>query len=98
MPQTRTGRWTLILAAVAAAWFATFFGLVIGGQRGGDTFFSNPWLAGTITAGTVAAVVAAGVGLVSITRVGERSVAVFVATAFGLLVFAYAVAEIAMPH
>jgi hypothetical protein len=84
---------------VAATWlFAAFFALVISGQKGGDTFFSNPWLAGTMTAGAAAAIAAAGFGLFSIVRERERSIAVFVTTTFGLLVLAYAILEVAFPH
>ena len=83
---------------MAACLFAAFFGLVLGGQKGGDTFFSNPWLAGTITAGAVGAIGAVGAGLYGIVRKRERSAAVYVATTFGLLVLAYAAAELAFPH
>ena len=73
-------------------------GLVLSGQKGGDTFFSNPWLAGTITAAAVSAVAGAAAGLDSILRHRERSPAVLVTTTFGLLVLAYAIAEVAFPH
>lgn len=98
MPRSRSGRWSLTMTAVAVCLFAAFIGLVVGGQKGGDTFFSNPWLAGTITAGAAVAICASGVGLFSIVRDRDRSPAVLVGTAFGLLVLAYAVAEMAFPH
>jgi hypothetical protein len=86
------------MAAVALCLFGAFFGLVVGGQRGGDTFFSNPWLAGTMTAGTAFAIAAGGAGLFSIVKKRDRSWTVLVTTGFGLLVLAYTVAEIAFPH
>ncbi len=98
MPSSRSGRWSLILAVAAVCGLAAFYGLVIGGQRGGDTFFSNPWLAGTMTAAVVCAIAAAGAGLYGIVRARERSAVVFATTTFGLLVLAYAIAEVAFPH
>jgi drug/metabolite transporter (DMT)-like permease len=88
----------LKLTLVAAFLFAAFFGLVLSGQKGGDTFFSNPWLAGTITAAATSAIAGALAGLYSIVRHRERSPAVFVTTTLGLLVLAYAIAEVAFPH
>jgi len=98
MLRSRSARWSLILAVIAVCWFAAFFGLVIGGQKGGDTFFSNLWLAGTLMAATASAVAAAGAGFSSIVRDRERSIAVLITTTFGLLVLAYFVAEVALPH
>jgi hypothetical protein len=98
MPQSRPGRWSLILALMAAYLFAAFFCLVISGQKGGATFFSNPYLAGTIIAATASAVGAGGAGLYSIVAERDRSIAVFITTTVGLLVLAYAIAEVAFPH
>ena len=98
MPRSRSGRWSLTMTAVAVCLFAAFIGLVAGGQKGGDTFFSNPWLAGTMTAGATFAIAAGGAGLFSIVRNRDRSLTVLVTTAFGLLVLAYTVAETAFPH
>ena len=98
MPRSRPARWALVLI-VASAWlFAAFFALVISGQKGGETFFSNPWLAGTATAGAGSAIAAAGFGIYSIVRERERSIAVFITTILGLLVLAYAILEVAFPH
>lgn len=98
MPRSRPARWALILMVGSAWLFAAFFALVISGQKGGDTFFSNPWLAGTITAGAGTAILAALLSIYSIIRERERSVSVFVTTALGLLVLAYAILELAFPH
>jgi hypothetical protein len=78
--------------------FVAFFGLVLGGQKGGDTFVLNLWLAGTITAAAVSAGAGAWAGLDSILRHRERSPTVLVTTTLGLLVLAYAIAEVAFPH
>lgn len=98
MPRSRPGNWSLVLVVVAAWLFAAFFALVIAGQKGGDTFFSNPWLAGTMTAAAVCAIGAAGAGLFGIIRARDRSVSVFITTSLGLLVLAYTIAEVAVPH
>ena len=98
IPRSRSGRWSLIFSAVAACLFAAFFVLVLSGQKGGETFFSNPFLAGALTAGATSSVAAGIAGLYGIVREHERSLAVFVATTFGFLVLAYAIAEGALPH
>lgn len=98
MPRSRSARWSLNLTLGSVFLVAVFSGLVLSGQRGGDTFFSNPWLAGTGSAAAVSAIVAAVVGLYSIVRDHERSPTVFVTTTLGLLVLTYAIAEVAAPH
>lgn len=98
MPRSRSARWSVNLVLGSVLSFAAFFGLVLSGQKGGDTVFSNPWLAGTITAAAVSAVAGAAAGLDGILRLRERSPAVLVTTTFGLLVLAYAIAEVAFPH
>ena len=98
MPTTRLGRLALRLDAAAAALFVVFFALVAAGERGGDTFFSNPWLAGSILGAAAAAVAGGAVGVTAVARRGERSRLVYVVILFGALVVAWVVLEIAFPH
>ena len=60
MPQTRMGRLAVGGDVISLVFLGVFVGLVSSGQRGGDTFFSNPWLAWSILAAGAAAI-AAGV-------------------------------------
>ncbi len=98
MPSTHLGRVCGGLGAVAVAFFVVFFGLVAGGQRGGETFFSNPWLATAILTAAASAIVAAAVGLTAVFRESERAVVVFVIIALGIAVLLFAVAEVVFPH
>lgn len=45
MPKTDLGKWSVGLIVVFFLLFAAFRILVVSGQRGGETFFSNPILA-----------------------------------------------------
>ena len=98
MPSTQLGRVCCGLGAVAVVFSIIFFALVAAGQRGGDTFFSNPWLASTILTAAASATVAAAVGLIAVFRESERAVVVFVIIALGIAVFLFAVLEVVFPH
>jgi len=94
MPSTGQGKWAAGLLGLAVLCFAGFFGLVIAGQRGGDTFFSNPALSVPI----LTAAVAAGVCGVLARRAGDRSLIPVAGIAVGTLVLIWTTAEIAFPH
>ena len=98
MPRTPLGRLAVVGDVVALVLLGVFIGLVSGGQRGGDTFFSNAWLSWTILLAAGASIAAGGAGLVCIATRRERSVAVSVAAVLGLLVLAWVLAEIFVPH
>jgi len=87
-PKTNLGKWSAWLIFACAVSVALFGIRVALGRRGGDTFFSNSIL--TITIPILVAVpsgIAAVVtGLISIVRRKERSISVYVAVAFGLVV------------
>jgi hypothetical protein len=97
MPSTTIGKWAGRLLALSAAFFAFFFGLVATGQRGGDTFFSNPALSITVLAAAGAAVAAGGFGVIALRR-RDRSVVVIVSIIAGIVVILWIAAEIAFPH
>jgi hypothetical protein len=95
---TPLGRWSTRLLAVSVALFGTFFALVAAGEKGGDTFFSNPWLASSILAAATLAVVSGGAGLTAIVKEHERSGWVWFAVVLGAIVIAWVTAEIVAPH
>ena len=97
MPSTDQGWWSAGLLGLAVLCFAGFFGLVMAGQRGGDTFFSNPALSIPILSAAVAAV-AAGVCGVLARRAGDRSLIPVAGIVVGTLVLLWIAAEIAFPH
>jgi hypothetical protein len=82
---------------LAVLCFAGFFGLVMAGQRGGDTFFSNPALSVPILTAAVAAVAAGVCGVVA-RRAGDRSLLLVAAIVVGAVVLFWTGAEIAFPH
>ena len=97
-PSSSLGTWSVRLIAVALAFFILFFVLVASGQRGGETFFSNPLLAITILLAGILATGSFFIGIIGIARIRERSVLVFLATTAGLLVLLFGLAEIIFPH
>lgn len=97
MPLTSMGKWAGRLLALSAGFFTVFFGLVATGQRGGETFFSNPALSIAILAAAGAAVAAGGVGVIASQR-HDRSVVVILSIIAGTLVTLWVAAEIAFAH
>jgi hypothetical protein len=85
------------LLLLAAALFALFFGFVATGERGGETFFSNPALALPISGAAIVAVAAGGTAIAARRR-GDRSLLVTVAIGVGTVVVLWIAAEIAFPH
>ncbi len=98
MPHTHLGRISCRLGILSLTFFAAFFALVAAGQRGGDTFFSNPWLASTMLAAGASAIAAAAAGLAAVIRQSERALSVVATIAFGAVVLAFALGEILFPH
>ena len=98
MPRTSLGRLCCRFGLSSVGAFVLFFGLVASGQRGGDTFFSNPWLTLPMLAAVGLAIAAAAAGLVAVLRRSERGWSVFVITAAGLLIGAFSAAELLFPH
>ena len=97
MPETTSGRWAGRLLGLAALLLAAFYGLVALGQRGGDTFFSNPSLSITILGAAGSAVVAGGFGVDALVH-RERSFVVFLAIVVAVLVIWWTMMEILFPH
>jgi hypothetical protein len=98
LPTTTPGRWSLLAVAAFGVLVAFFAILVAAGQRGGDEFFDNLWLALPGLAAYLAAVAAFGLGVLAIITSGERSITVVAITILGFLVTAFGVLEVAFPH
>ncbi len=97
-PTTYLGKRAAWLIFAFAVSLASFGILVASGQRGGDTFFSNPILPAPILFAATSGIAAFVTGLISIVRRKERSISVYVAVAFGLFVLVFALGEIISPH
>ena len=97
-PSTRLGWWSVGLAVGFFAFFGLFQALVASGQRGGETFFSNPWLALSILTAAVSAIAAGATAAVAIFWRRERSFFSVVALFLGLFVAVFVLGEIVVPH
>lgn len=97
MPSTNSGKWAGWLTGLFVALLALFFGLVEAGQRGGETFFSNPVLTIPMLGAAASAIAGGVMGVIALTR-RDRSVIVFVAILVGLFVLVFTVGELAFPH
>ena len=97
-PSTRLGWWSAGLVVGFLAFFTLFQVLVASGQRGGETFLSNPWLALSILAAAVSAIAAGVAAAVAIIWRRERSIFSFVALFLGFFVAVFVLGEIVYPH
>ena len=92
------GKWSTGLVIAFFLSFAVFQILVVSGQRGGDTFFSNPTLTIPIMLAWVSGISALVTGIIGIVKSRERSVLGFLATLIGLFVLIFSLGEILFPH
>ncbi len=98
LPSTPAGRWSGACLLGVLLFFGTMNALVLAGHRGGDTLFSDPWLAWT-GLGSLAWVMAGGVlALVAIVSKRERSIVSFVALGLALLLSIFLLGEVVSPH
>ena len=97
MPSTNYGKWAGWLLGGFVALLALFFGLVEAGQRGGETFFSNPLLTVPMLGAAVSAITGGVLGAVALKH-RDRSPIVFLSIVVGLFVLVFTVAEFAFPH
>jgi hypothetical protein len=98
VPGTRAGAWALAAMAGVFVFYGLFHIPVALGQRGGDTFFSNLYLAVPVLLIGLSGVAAFLAGLYAVIRRRERAVFVFIATLVGLFVLVFIIGEIACPH
>lgn len=98
LPVTRTGWRSVFLLAAFAVFLSLFFILVAAGQRGGEEFFDNLWLALPGLAAGLSAVSAGATAAFAVGFRRERSPLVFFALIVGLLVAIFLLGEIVSPH
>lgn len=97
-PSTRMGWWSAGGFVGSILFLVLFNALITSGQRGGDTFFSNPWLALTILASAILAIASGVLAVVAVGRNRERSIFGFLAILLGLIVLVFTIGEITFPH
>lgn len=97
-PGTRMGWWSTGFFLAFVALLILFYALVGSGQRGGETFFSNVYLALSILAAGASAIVSGILAGIAVVRNRERSLLAFLAILLGLLVTIFVMGEVAFPH
>ncbi len=97
-PKTSSGKWSIGLIISFLVFMAIFFYIANLGERGGDTFFSNPKLAITILLAAISGIFAFFIGIYSIVKKKDFSIFVILSTLAGLFVLYWALAEILFPH
>lgn len=97
-PSTRLGWWSVGLLIGFFVFFSLFSLLVEFGQRGGETFFSNPWLASTMLVAASSAIAAGVTALVAVFGRRERSLLSILALLIGMFVLTFVLGEIVSPH
>jgi len=98
LPTTGLGRWAILAVAAFVGFVAIFALTVASGQRGGQEFFDNLWLALPGLGAYFSAVAAFVLGVGAIAASGERSISVVAVTIVGLFVTAFGVLEVLFPH
>ena len=98
LPATAAGRWSIRFLTIGVLFFVLFQLLVLSGQRGGDTFFDNLWLAIAILPAGLGFLSGGAAAAVAVIRRRERSFLAFIALLIGLLVLIFISGEFISPH
>ena len=98
VPKSAPGKWSIGLIGGLVLFFVLLRLLVISGQRGGETFFSNPALAISGLLAGACGIAAFFTGIFSIIFRRERSVLIFPAVIIGLFVLSFCLGEVLSPH
>ena len=99
LPKSVPGKWSLGLIVLFFLLYGLFMFLVmVLGQRGGDTFFSNLFLAVPGLLMAASGIAAFFTGIFGVVKRRERAILVFVSTAIGFFILLFCSAEILFPH
>lgn len=98
VPRTRAGWFAVANFAAFVACLAALYSLIAAGQRGGDRFFDNLWLALPALVAGASGLLAGISAALSIALWRERSIAVMFVLIVGLLVTAFLLAEFVGEH
>jgi len=98
IPKTILGKLSVGLAILFFLILSLFYLLCALGQRGGDTFFSNLFLAIPGLSMAISGIAAFFTGFFSIFKKRERAILVFLSSTVGFLVLFFVLAEILFPH
>lgn len=98
-PETKSGKWSLVFF-LAIIVLSIFFIIAISifNQRGGETFFSNLYLAIPMVLIYISGVLGFITGIISMGKSKKRSVAAIISTIICLVVTLYGLMEMVFPH
>jgi len=98
LPRTPLGRGAIALIGLHVVTMIVhrLIAPITGG--GGQRFFDNPWMAGTLLLAGAFAVGGGSLGAFAIVARGERSILVFLTVLYGLFVLVFAAGEVLIPH
>lgn len=91
-------RLALVLVGLHVVSMLFFGALVDAGQRGGEQFFDNLWLSGTILFAGLFALTAGVMSVIAVAFRRERSIISWAIILFGLFVLTFALGEVLVPH
>jgi hypothetical protein len=98
VPKTLSGKWSVGLVGAFFLFIFIFAMLVVSGQRGGETFFSNLSLTVPMLIAAASGIAALVTGIVGVLKSRERAVLVYFAIFVGLIVLLWGLAEVISPH
>ena len=85
-PVSLPGKWSIALIGFFMLFLLIHNIMIITGQRGGLTFFSNPWLASSLLGASLSAIASFIAGFLAVIKYGERSIFVILCSLIGLMV------------
>ena len=97
-PKTSWGKWSVGFTLALILFFAVFLILVLSGQRGGETFFSNLLLTVPMLLAGTCGVAAFVTGLAGIIKSKERAILVYLAIFIGFEILIFGLGEFLVPH
>jgi len=98
LPTTSLGKWFVLFVVCFALSIAALYLLIFLGERGGEGFFTNLWLAIPGLLAGVFGILSFLVGVFAILKQRDRSVLTIAATILGLFVLLFVAGEILFPH
>ena len=98
LPETPAGLWSFRFLISFAVMLGMMFALTLSGQRGGNTFFANPWPAVTALAALATAGASWLCAFAAILIKRERPLLVFGALLPGSLLAVFLIGEFVHPH
>jgi hypothetical protein len=85
-PVSLPGKWSIAFIGFFMLFLLFHNILILTGQRGGEHFFSNPWLAASLLGASLSAIASFFTGFLAVIKYGERSIFVILCSLIGVMV------------